>query len=102
MKVVCGTASAVVDVAPPDIVTVTDEKYDTLSLFQGPVWRRGTPLLGTKAEACSVADALDTGSLVVRDGSGSDAKVYALGKDYRLNFSRWGRVRPVGRRSHPG
>ena len=89
VKVTCGTASTVVDVAPPDSVTVTDEKYDTLSLFQGPVWRRGTPLLGTKAEACSVADALDTGSLVVRDSPGSDAKVYALGKDYQLE-ARWG------------
>ncbi len=89
VKVTCGTVSAVVDVAPPDIVTVTDEKYDALSMFQGPVWRRGTPLLGTKAEACSVADALEAGSLVVRDGMGAAAKAYALNKDYQLE-SRWG------------
>jgi len=89
VKVISGEVSAVLAVDPPDIVTVADEKYETLALFQGPVWRRGTPLLGTKAEACSVADALEPGSLVVRDGAGTAAKTYALGKDYQLE-PRWG------------
>ncbi len=89
VKVACGEVSAVLAVDPPDIVEVTDEKYDTLALFQGPVWRLGTPLLGTKAEACSVADALEPASLVVRDAPGAVAKTYALGKDYQLE-PRWG------------
>ena len=89
VKVTYGGVSAVLAVDPPDIVTVTDEKYDTLALFKGPVWRRGTPLLGTKAEVCSVADALEPASLVVRDGLGTTAKAYALGKDYQLE-PRWG------------
>jgi len=89
VKASCGEVSAVLAVDPPDIVTVTDEKYGTLALFKGPVWRRGTPLLGTKAEACSVADALEPASLVVRDGPGATAKTYALGKDYQLE-PRWG------------
>ena len=89
VKVICGEASAVLAVDPPDIVTVTDERYDTLAVFQGPVWRRGTPLLGTKAEACSVADALEPASLAVRDRPGAGSKAYALGKDYQLE-PRWG------------
>ena len=89
VKVTYGDISEVLAVDPPDIVTVTDEKYDALALFQGPVWRRGTPLLGTMAEACSVADALDPMSLVVRDAPGAVAKTYTLGKDYQLE-PRWG------------
>ena len=89
VKVACGEVSAVLAVDPPDIVTVTDERYDTLAVFQGPVWRRGTPLLGTKAEACSVADALEPSSLIVRDRPGAGAKTYLLGKDYQLE-PRWG------------
>lgn len=89
VKVTCGGTSAVLAVDPPDLVTVTDEKYEALPLFQGPVWRRGAPLTGTRAEACSVADALEPASLVVRDGAGAEAKTYALGKDYQLE-PRWG------------
>ena len=89
VKVTWGDASAALAVDPPDRVAVADEKYGTLAVFQGPVWRRGTPLLGTKAEACSVADALEPGSLVVRDGPGAAAKTYVLGKDYQLE-PRWG------------
>ncbi len=89
VKATCGEVSAVLAVDPPDIVTVTDEKYDTLALFKGPCWRCGTPLLGTKAEACSVADALENASLVVREAPGAAAKTYALGKDYQLE-PRWG------------
>jgi lysophospholipase L1-like esterase len=88
VKVTCGGVAAVLTVDPPDTVTVTDEKYGALSAFQGPVWRRGTPLLGTKAEACSVADALEPGSLVVRDAPGANARAYSLGKDYQLE-PRW-------------
>ena len=89
VKVSAGDTSAVLAVDPPDWVAVTNEAYPALALFQGPVWRRGTPLLGTKAEACSVADALEPGSLTVRDGPGSGAKTYQLGRDYQLE-PRWG------------
>jgi len=84
----CGLSEALT-VTPPDIVNVADEPYESIALFSGPVWRRGTPLLGTKAEVCSVADALEPASLIVRDGPGPDAKAYALGKDYALE-PRWG------------
>jgi len=79
VKVTCGGRVAVLAVDPPDIITVTDEAYERLALFQGPEWRRGTPLLGPKAEACSVAGALDPASLVVRDGPGAAAKVFERG-----------------------
>ncbi len=89
VRVTSSGFSETLTVAPPDIVEVTDERYETLAAFKGPVWRRGTPLLGTKAEVCSVADALDPDSLIVRDGPGSGAKIYELGKDYALE-PRWG------------
>ena len=89
VKASFGEVSAVLSVDPADIVDVADEKYEALALFQGPVWRRGTPLLGTKAEACSVADALEPGSLTVRDGIGAAAATYVRGKDYQLE-PRWG------------
>ncbi|HNX34184.1 MAG TPA: SGNH/GDSL hydrolase family protein [Kiritimatiellia bacterium] len=88
VKVTCGEISAVFPVDPPDVVTVTDEKYDVLAAFAGPVWRRGTPLCGPKAEACSVADALESASLVVRDGTGTTARTFSQGKDYQLE-PRW-------------
>jgi lysophospholipase L1-like esterase len=88
VNVTVGGESAVLAVDPPDIVSVADEAYETLAPFQGPEWRRGTPLLGPKAEACSVAGALEPGSLVVRDGAGAAARTYAPGKDYQLE-PRW-------------
>lgn len=89
VRVTCDAGTATLTAEPPEPVAVTDERYDSLAPFQGPVWRRGTPLAGTRAEACSVADALEPASLVVRDGPGAGARSYALGKDYQLE-ARWG------------
>ena len=88
VKVTCGGQTAVLTVELPDMVTVTDEAYERLALFQGPEWRRGTPLLGPKAEACSVAGALDPATLVVRAGPGATAQLFERGKDYQLE-PRW-------------
>ena len=41
VHVTCDAVSAVLTVDPPDTVAVADERYDTLAVFQGPVWRRG-------------------------------------------------------------
>ncbi|MDA3926014.1 MAG: GDSL-type esterase/lipase family protein [Kiritimatiellae bacterium] len=94
VKVIFGGVASVLTVDPPDIVTVMDEKYDTLAVFKGPVWRRGTPLRGLKAEACSVADGLDERSLVVRSGLGKAAKPYVLDQDYKLepHWAGFGRL----------
>jgi len=89
VRVAYDGVSAVLTVDPPDWVTVTDERYESLAPFQGPVWRRGTPLSGMRADVCSVADALDPTTLIVRDRPGDGAKTYALGKDYQLE-TRWG------------
>lgn len=89
VKVTAGAVSAVLTIDRQPLVDVAGERYDQLALFKGPVWRRGTPLLGMKAQACSVADALVPESLAVRDGAGAGAKTYVPGKDYQLE-SRWG------------
>lgn len=88
VKVAYQGVTALLAVEGPDVVTVTDEKYESLALFQGPFWRCGTPLEGPKAEACSVCDALETASLVVRDGPGEASAVYTFGKDYQFE-PRW-------------
>ena len=67
IKVTYRGKSAEFDIDPPGIVTVTDEKYDSLVLFNpsGAPWRRATPLLGLKADECSVENALVPGSVSV-------------------------------------
>ena len=94
VEVSCNGITAVLSVDAPDVTTVKDEKYDSLAMFAGPFWRCGTPLRGPKAEACSVCDALDTKSLVVRAGPGVDAKTYTIEKDYKLepHWAGFGRI----------
>jgi hypothetical protein len=78
-------ASAVVEVAPPDIVTVSDEKYPKLPDFDGKIaagWRKGVRLNGVIAAECTVDGALDPGSLVVRDAGDASAAPFRKGVDY--------------------
>lgn len=79
-----GGSAATLDVPPPDIVEVAAEKHNQLPEFDPKAagWRRGSALLGIKAAECTVCDACDPDSLVVRDGAGAAAGVFAKGKDY--------------------
>ena len=88
-----GQASVELTVDRPNIVTVKAEKYDNLPLYnpQGPLWRKGQPLNGVKAQECSTTGVLQPGSVVVRESDSPNATVYELDKDYQLE-SFWGSV----------
>ncbi|MGI5832523.1 MAG: SGNH/GDSL hydrolase family protein [Thermoguttaceae bacterium] len=67
IKVTYHGKSAIFDIVPPEMVTVTDEKYESLLPFSpaGPPWRRATVLTPLTAEECSVENGLVPGSLSV-------------------------------------
>jgi hypothetical protein len=78
-------------VEPPRQETVTDEKYDCLPIFNlhAAAYARGTPLVGLRAQECSVRYALDPVSLVVRAVPGGAP--LERGKDYEAELT-WGCV----------
>ncbi|MBQ3453330.1 MAG: hypothetical protein IJG25_00540 [Thermoguttaceae bacterium] len=84
VKVTCGDTAEVVTLDPQEIVTVTDEKYDSLPVFNpnGPPWRRAQPLYGVIAFECSVENAVVPGTIVVRDENGAE---YVEGTDYQVD-----------------
>jgi lysophospholipase L1-like esterase len=86
-----GPREATLDVSPPDIVTVVDERHAPLAEFnpQGPPWRKGPPLAGVRAEECSVRGAVDPESVVVKDAAGAGGRVLARGADYEADLD-WG------------
>lgn len=88
--VVTEKASAVFEIAPPEIVAVSDEKLAELPLYnpKGPMYRRGATVKGVKAQECSVKGAIDLNSVVVRDKPGDEGKVYQYGVDYTADA--WG------------
>lgn len=78
-------AATVFTVAPPELVTITDEKIEPLPAYneQGPPWRKGQPLARLRTEECSATGLLLPESLRVKSGPG-DAAPYVEGKDYRV------------------
>jgi lysophospholipase L1-like esterase len=86
-----GQRQATLDVPPPDIVTVVDERHATLADFNpaGPPWRKGPPLAGVRAEECSVRGAVDPESVVVKDAAGGSGRVFVRGTDYEADLD-WG------------
>lgn len=90
VRVVHGDLRTRLDVAPPEIVSVTDEKKDKLPLYneEGPMYRRGTPLQGVRAQECTVRGTILLDSVVVKDSP--DGKVFAADKDYKIDD--WGNI----------
>ncbi|MBP5321552.1 MAG: hypothetical protein J6334_11250 [Kiritimatiellae bacterium] len=76
-------------IQPPPRTTVTDERYEQLPVFNPKTggWCQGARLKGVIAVECTVAYALDPGSVTVRRES--DGKVLARDTDYRMNPD-WG------------
>jgi hypothetical protein len=92
--------SATLDVAPPEMTTVTDERHAKLRDFnsQAPGWAKGNPAAGLRAAECTVKGALDAASLVVRAGTETTAIRLEKGRDYDADLD-WGTVGrlPAGR-----
>lgn len=94
---VAGTSPAnkTVEIPKPDIVTVTDEKCDTLPDFAAEHattgWMKGLRLKGVSAAECTIKSALDPASLVVRGGPEDSAVTFRPGADYDADLE-WGTV----------
>ena len=84
VKVTYDGTTQVVTLDPQKIVTVVDEKYDSLPVFNpnGPPWRRAVPLNGVVAVECSVENAVVPGTIVVRAENGAEL---VEGTDYQAD-----------------
>ena len=84
---------ATVSIAPPKILTVTAEKYDSLPVFNPKAggWVRGAQLRPLRAQETTTAGLLDPDSLVLRAGPGADAQTFRKGTDYEADLN-WGTV----------
>jgi hypothetical protein len=94
---VAGTSPATktVEIPKSDIVTVTNEKCDTLPDFAvkhaTTGWMKGIRLKGVVAAECTIKSALDPASLVVRGGPEDSAVIFRQGTDYDADLE-WGTV----------
>lgn len=81
-----------VTVAPPTLLHIKDEKYDSLPEFnaQTAPWIKGRVLRQLVTFETSATDMLAPESLVLKSGPG-DAKLYVKGKDYDVD-TRWATV----------
>ncbi len=82
---------AVVKIAPPEMLTVSAEKYDSLPLFNPRAggWVKGAQLRALRAQETTTPFLLEPASLVVRAGAGAEAEVFRKGEDYEADLS-WG------------
>ena len=85
--------SATLDVAPPEMAAVTDERIEKLQEFnpQAPGWAKGYSLAGLRAAECTVKGALDAASLLVRAGTEATAIRFEKGRDYDADLD-WGTI----------
>jgi lysophospholipase L1-like esterase len=84
---------ATLQIAPPKIITVTAEKFDSLPAFNPKAggWVKGAQLRGVRAQETTTPFLLDTNSLVLRAGPGADAESFRKGVDYEADLN-WGTI----------
>ena len=80
-----------VHVAPPLLVAVAGEKYDSLPLYDAKAagWTKGAQLHGVQAQETTTPHLFDPESLVLRAGPEADAPVFRRGEDYEADAT-WG------------
>ena len=83
--------TAVLRVAPPEFVVVTDEKYDALPLFNPKVggWLKGVQLRGVRAQETTTPSLIADTNIIVRSGTGAGAETWQAGVDYEFDLY-WG------------
>ena len=81
----------VVVVAPPEWLTTTAERHDSLPLFNPKAggWGKGARLQALLAQECTTPHLLDGSSLVLRIGPEPDAPQLIAGRDYDTDLD-WG------------
>jgi lysophospholipase L1-like esterase len=80
-----------VHVAPPGVVAVVGEKYDSLPRYDAKAagWTKGAQLRGVRAQETTTPHLLDPESLVLRAGPEADAPAFRRGEDYEADAT-WG------------
>ncbi|HOV73832.1 MAG TPA: SGNH/GDSL hydrolase family protein [Candidatus Hydrogenedentes bacterium] len=83
------------DIEPPALVKVTDEKYDRLPVFneKAPGWLKGVKMPPLQAEECSATGLLTPGSFRMKDAPGS-SRFFVAGEDYGFDefWATFGRI----------
>ena len=71
-------------IAPPALIAVTGERYDSLPVFNPNTggWVKGAQLRAVRAQETTTPFLLDPTSLVLRAGPEPGSPVFELGKDY--------------------
>lgn len=89
-RVVKVAEPVVLEIAPADSRTVTDERYGKLPVFdpEAAPWIKGAKLRGVQTLETTAADMLDPESVRLKAGPG-DAEVFEADKDYGIDL-RWG------------
>ncbi|MGI8757081.1 MAG: GDSL-type esterase/lipase family protein [Acidimicrobiales bacterium] len=79
------------DVAPAEIVSVKDEAYDALPLFNADTagWTKGAQLRGVVAMEVTAPDYLDPNSVVVKNAP--NGEVFTRGTDYEMD-AQWATI----------
>ena len=80
-------------VPPPPLISVNAEKFDSLPVFNPKAggWVKGAQLRGVQAQETTTPYLLETNSLVLRAGPGTDTKVFRKGVDYEADLT-WGTI----------
>src|SRR5688572_891208 len=80
-------------IAPPRIISITDEKFESLPLFNPKAggWVKGAQLRGVRAQETTTPFLLEPDSLVLRSGPGADAGMFRKGEDYEADLP-WGTI----------
>jgi lysophospholipase L1-like esterase len=98
-----GAASQTVHVTPPEMISVTAEKYAAVPIFNPKAggWMRGAQLHGVKTMETTSPHLLDTASFTLRAGPEPDAMRFTKGVDYEIDLD-WGTFgRSAGSRIQP-
>ncbi len=76
---------------PPSVASVTGEEYAQVPVFQpdGPIYRRGVPLRGLKAQEVTTPHLLDPASFSVWSAPGGTGEQFTRGQDYEVETT-WG------------
>jgi lysophospholipase L1-like esterase len=84
---------ATLTVAPPPLISVTAEKFDSLPVFNPKAggWVKGAQLRGVRAQETTTPYLLDPESLIVREGPATNARVFQKGEDYDADLN-WGTI----------
>lgn len=85
--------NTIVRVTPPEWVTVTAEKYDSLPVFNPRAggWVKGVQLVGVRAQETTTPYLLDKDSLILRAGPEASSETFRRGEAYEVDLS-WGTV----------